>query len=381
MSELKLRGIRKSFAEVDAVRNLNLDIADGEFVSLLGPSGCGKSTTLRVIAGFTGVDEGEIQIGDTLVSAGGERVIVPPNKRDIGLVFQSYALWPHMTVEANVSYGLRARQIPKPDIPGRAREALRMMQMEEYAERYPSELSGGQQQRVSLARAIVYNPRLLLLDEPLSNLDANLRDEMRVEIRQLQQELRFTAVYVTHDQAEAMAMSDRIAVMSKGTIHQLGSPEDIYENPATSFVAGFIGHSNMLPGVARSSASKRGSMRVEILSGVELETRAGTDLSSGQLVAVCIRAENIEVASTASDLPDGVQQLRGTITVALYQGDSWHYHVDADGHTLEVRTSAGMRLNPGEDVVLGVRRADCIATLDVDRQASDVEFQYGAAES
>lgn len=248
MAQVRIEHIFKRFGGVTAVNDFDLVVEDGEFVSILGPSGCGKTTTLRMVAGFERATEGEIYIGEQCVSSSVKNKFVPPEKRDIGMVFQSYAVWPHMTVLDNVGYPLKIQKVAKEERIKRVKEMLALVHLDEYAERYPHQLSGGQQQRVALARALVARPGLLLLDEPLSNLDAKLRESMRFEILALQKELGITVVYVTHDQGEAMAMSDRIVVMSRGVVQQIGAPHDIYSNPANKMVADFIGLVNFLPG-------------------------------------------------------------------------------------------------------------------------------------
>ena len=250
MPGLTLSHISKKYDDVTAVADVDLDVADGEFVALLGPSGCGKSTTLRMVAGFEAPTTGSIRIGDRLVSSGDEGIGVPSNRRDIGLVFQSYALWPHMTVGKNVGYGLRTRKVSKDELASRVREALDLVHMGDYIDRYPSELSGGQQQRVALARAVAYNPSLLLLDEPLSNLDARLRVQMRAEIRRIQAETGLTVVLVTHDQDEALEMSDEMILMRAGKIMQQGAPADVFGSPKNRFVADFLGYENFVQTVS-----------------------------------------------------------------------------------------------------------------------------------
>jgi multiple sugar transport system ATP-binding protein len=243
MAEVSLRKVVKRYDEVEAVRGIDLDIADHEFVVLVGPSGCGKSTTLRMIAGLEDITDGDIMIGGDVVND------VPPKDRDIAMVFQNYALYPHMTVAENMSFGLRLKHYPKAEIKSRVAEAARMLDITDLIDRKPKQLSGGQRQRVAMGRAIVRNPKVFLFDEPLSNLDAKLRVQMRIEIKKVHQKVKTTTVYVTHDQVEAMTLADRVVVMNKGRIEQIGTPNDLYHNPATRFVAGFIGSPamNFLP--------------------------------------------------------------------------------------------------------------------------------------
>src|SRR5918911_1416887 len=249
MARLVLDRLTRVYGTQRVVDSVALEIAHGELVSLLGPSGCGKTTTLRLIAGFVNPTEGEIRMDERVISAPGR--VLPPEKRQMAMIFQSYAVWPHKTVAENVGYGLKFKGIRGGDARERVGRALRLVHLEGLADRYPGELSGGQQQRVALARALVVEPNVLLLDEPLSNLDANLREEMRFEIRRLHEELDITTVYVTHDQAEAMVTSDRIAVMQAGRIEQVGTVEEVYDRPATAFVAAFIGRTNLLAGIYR----------------------------------------------------------------------------------------------------------------------------------
>ena len=248
MAEVRIEHVFKRFGAVTAVNDFDLVVKDGEFVSILGPSGCGKTTTLRMIAGFERATEGEIYIGDHCVSSSVKGSFAPPEKRDIGMVFQSYAVWPHMTVAENVGYPLKIQKVDKKEREERVQKMLELVHLGEYSKRYPHQLSGGQQQRVALARALVAQPGLLLLDEPLSNLDAKLRESMRFEILAIQKELGITVVYVTHDQGEAMAMSDRVVVMSAGVVQQIGAPHEIYTKPANKMVADFIGLVNFIDG-------------------------------------------------------------------------------------------------------------------------------------
>src|SRR6266704_3996757 len=248
LASVELRGLTKRFGSLAVVDDVSLRIDHGQLVCLLGPSGCGKTTTLRLIAGFLEPSDGEIHVGDRVVSS--QARTLPPEQRKMSMIFQSYALWPHMTVAENIVYGLRLRKLDRDTIAKKLKAILETTKLEILAQRYPGELSGGQQQRVALARALIVEPETLLLDEPLSNLDANLREEMRFEIRRLHDEYRYTTVYVTHDQSEAMTTADVIAVMNAGKIEQAGSPEDIYERPRSEFVARFIGSSNVIKGRA-----------------------------------------------------------------------------------------------------------------------------------
>ncbi|MBI4860995.1 MAG: ABC transporter ATP-binding protein, partial [Candidatus Riflebacteria bacterium] len=248
MSHVELKNLSRSYGQIPVVNGISAEVSTGEFVAFLGPSGCGKTTTLRMIAGLDEPSDGEIRIGGELVSAPRERIFVPPERRKLGMVFQSYALWPHMTVTQNVAYPLVVRGVPSDQALRKAGECLELVQLTGLGQRYPHELSGGQQQRVALARALVMEPAVLLLDEPLSNLDAHLREQMRFEIKDLQQRLAITVVFVTHDQAEAFAMSDRIMVMRQGEIVQVGAPEEIYRRPANPFVAAFLGVANVAEG-------------------------------------------------------------------------------------------------------------------------------------
>ncbi|PRZ33551.1 iron(III) transport system ATP-binding protein [Antricoccus suffuscus] len=270
-SVLELRGLGKKFGDATAVEDFRLEIEDGEFIVLLGPSGCGKTTTLRMIAGFEHPSSGEILLKDKVISS--SRRVVPPERRNMAMMFQSYAVWPHMTVAKNLSYGLKLRKMPKRTMQTRIEESLARVKLDHLADRYPGELSGGQQQRVALARALSVDPTLLLMDEPLSNLDAKLREEMRQQLHELHAALRFSAVYVTHDQSEAMALADRIVVMDQGVIQQVGTPADLYLRPANEFVAGFIGRANMLPAtVVGDGVLETGSKRIQCASVSDLPT-------------------------------------------------------------------------------------------------------------
>jgi len=318
---IAIDNVVKRFGPLAAVSKVSLAIEEGELFTLLGPSGCGKTTLLRLIAGFYAADEGEIRFDEQVMNA------VPPHERGIGMVFQNYALWPHMTVFENVAYGLKLRKVPSAEIAQRVRVALEKVNLGGLGERYPGQLSGGQQQRVALARALVLNPHILLLDEPLSNLDAKIRVQVRSEIRKLQKELGITAVYVTHDQEEALALSDRIAVMNQGKVSQVGPPKTLYERPATRFVADFIGINNLVEGTVKSVDGPSRRLRAETALG-ELAAIHDTAFRAGDRCVICIRPENIA--------PDGAaggdrNRFRGTIGLAAYMGNTLRYDVELGG--------------------------------------------------
>ncbi|QEE43383.1 ABC transporter ATP-binding protein (plasmid) [Rhizobium sp. WL3] len=302
--DIELQSVTKSYGAVPVVRNLSLAVPRGEFVSILGPSGCGKTTTLNMIAGFATPSSGDIRI------RGKSQVRVSPENRNIGLVFQNYALFPHMTVAENVGFGLKMRKVPRDEMEGRIVEALESVHLSGFADRYPRELSGGQQQRVALARAIAPRPSVLLLDEPLSNLDLKLREAMRIELKEIQAALGMTFVYVTHDQEEAMAMSDRIVVMWQGEIAQAGRPGDIYRHPQSSFVADFIGRSNLIA-VSSFRSSADGTEILLGSSGLRL-TSSARPVSDGPRF-LCIRPESLRITGDTEKASTGRNRLTGTL--------------------------------------------------------------------
>jgi len=342
---LSIRGLTKRYDDFVAVDGLDLDVPKGELVAFLGPSGCGKTTSLRMIAGLVPATSGRIVVDGTDLTQ------VPTHRRDMGLVFQSYALFPHMNVASNIAFGLEMRKLGKSEIAARVKEAIALVHLAGKENHRPGQLSGGQQQRVALARALVIRPSILLLDEPLSNLDAKLRDQMRNEISDIQKRLGITAIFVTHDQVEALTMCDKVAVMNRGRLEQVGTPVELYEKPATSFVASFVGRTNRLAATASDGAVS--------LGGVSLAAPKGL---SGP-VEVMIRPHRIALAPGPDDEASeaGGLCLRGTIARAIFAGDIVQYDVDAAGQlfTVELATRGGeIVLEPGRAVTLTCRRED-----------------------
>jgi len=316
--KIRVDGVTKRFGGVTAVDRVSLEIVDAELFTLLGPSGCGKTTLLRLVAGFYRPDAGTIRFGERVVNE------IPPYERNIGMVFQNYALWPHMTVFQNVGYGLKLRGLAGEALRQRVAEGLQKVNLVGLEARYPGQLSGGQQQRVALARALVLNPDILLLDEPLSNLDAKIRVQVRAEIRKLQQELRITTVYVTHDQEEALSLSDRVAVMREGRVLQVGRPRELYERPGTRFVADFVGTNNLVPGTVKGQDGE--TLYVETALG-PIRARAAGAAAPGQPCVLAVRPENIAVGGPAGD----GNRLSGRIVLASYLGNTLRYDVEAAG--------------------------------------------------
>jgi iron(III) transport system ATP-binding protein len=347
---IAIRNLQKRYGEVAALETLDLDIAAGEVVALLGPSGCGKSTTLQLIAGFITPTGGEIQVGNRVLSRPG--MVVPPEQRGMSLIFQSYAIWPHKTVGENVAFGLQVRNVPRAEIASRVRQNLKVVQLEHLADRYPSELSGGQQQRIALARALIVDPEILLLDEPLSNLDVNLREEMRFEIRRLHETTGVTMVYVTHDQTEAMVCADRIAVMNKGRLEQIGTAFDIYEKPRTEFVASFIGRANTL----RGKLVKPGV--VELASGTLLRAADDSGKQPGEAVSICVRPQRVLLDSPPPAA--ATNKLRGKIERSAYLGEVSDYLVSlADGNQVRALAPVQPYHSVGGHVDVYLPQADC----------------------
>jgi spermidine/putrescine transport system ATP-binding protein len=309
---IELKNITKYFGDQKALDNVNLEVRNGEFITFVGPSGCGKTTLLRLISGIEPVDEGQIYIN------GKDVTLLPPEQRHINMVFQSYALFPHMTVYDNVAFGLRCKRLPESEIKTRVTEALGMVKLEKYGQRKPKQLSGGQQQRVAIARAVVNRPIVLLLDEPLSALDYSLRKEMQIELKMLQRKLGITFIFVTHDQEEALSMSDRVAVMNSGVIEQLGTPRAVYEEPQNLFVADFIGEANIFETQVHST--KNGNLTTEI-DGKKFTLKNKKGFTEGQKILVVVRPEDIEVWGQA-EVDDTRDVLPATVEQAIYKGST-----------------------------------------------------------
>ncbi len=348
---IEFRDVSKRYGTLVANDHLSLAIRKGELMTLLGPSGCGKTTALRCLTGYIRPDEGRIFID------GQDITDVPTHQRELGMVFQNFALFPHMTVQDNVGFPLMIRNLSTTERAERVAQALRLVRLEGYESHYPRQLSGGQQQRVGLARALVYRPKVLLLDEPLSNLDAKLREEMRFEIKEVVTRLRITAVYVTHDQAEALALSDRVAIMNRGRLEQVGTPEEIYEHPQSRFVAEFIGLSNFLEGHVQAVD---GDIMVVRVGGLQMRIPALAEASPGQRVLLFLRPNEIELLRP--DEPGGQNVFEARVEKATYLGDSMDYRlIFGQDLTLRVQTDAQRRFGQGAPVRLRFPRVRCWA--------------------
>ena len=348
---VEISGVTKRFGEVVAVDNIDLAIGDGEFFALLGPSGCGKTTTLRMIAGLDLPTEGSLRIFGTEVG------MAPPDRRPVNTVFQAYALFPHMTVRQNIEFGLRMRRVKNPELSQRVAEATGMVRLAGMEDRRPNQLSGGQQQRVALARALVNQPKVLLLDEPLGALDLKLRQEMQQELKALQREVGITFVFVTHDQEEALAMSERIGVMSEGRLLQVGTPREIYERPASRFVADFIGRANLI------EASVESATTVRLGNGVLIE--AETSAAAGSQVAVTLRPERIRLQPRGTTAAEG-SSLDGQVRDITYLGHAVVYEVAVGAMSIEVRVEGevGEPFTPGDDVTVAWDRGAAAVVAD-----------------
>jgi len=353
-------GIEKMYQQVRAVDGVDLDIAPGEFVTLLGPSGSGKTTSLMMLAGFEIPTGGEIYVDDQPIAA------VPPYRRNIGMVFQSYALFPHMTVGENIAFPLKLRKFSKADAKRQTAEVLELVKLPGYEQRYPRQLSGGQQQRIAVARALVFNPRVLLMDEPLGALDKQLRESLQLEIKQLHDQLGVTIIYVTHDQQEALVMSDRIAVMNNGRIEQIGSPTELYDQPQTRFVASFLGESNFLDGRLSGSDAQGSVVTIEGVGAVRVPGQSGSSNSSsssqGNQVTIAVRPEKIVFSDDAPMVDGQMNRLDGMVVQVIFVGEMRRYDVHlANGSSLIVKrhNRSGMRqYERGESVHVAWHLAD-----------------------
>ena len=351
---LTLSDVAKSYGDVAALKSCSLEIKRGEFVTLLGPSGCGKTTTLRIIAGFVRPDTGTVSLEGEVLSGGGRHT--PPERRDIGMVFQSYAVWPHMSVAENVGLPLKLRRTGSDERKRRVHEMLALCRLDKLAERAPHQLSGGQLQRVALARALVYRPRLVLLDEPLSNLDVALREELRAEIYRLHKALAATFVLVTHDQVEAMSLSDRVVVMSEGRIEQVGAPEEIYRAPRTEFVATFVGAANVLSGMVvevLGGTGSEGRCRIDA-GGLSLELAAWPGATPGSAVRLAIHPEAFRLHPATATPQTSNPLTPATIATAHFLGRTQEFLVDVGSTQLRIAQTRGRTYKPGEKVLLEV---------------------------
>jgi len=335
-NDLIIEGLTKKFVSANsvAISNINLTVKEGSLVTLLGPSGCGKSTTLNCVAGLEEPTEGKIRVGDFVMTDISKGLLLPPEQRQLGMVFQSYALWPHMKVFDNVAFSLKLQKVKGDELKKRVMDALDLVGLADLSARYPFQLSGGQQQRVALARAVVTRPRLLLLDEPLSNLDAKIREQARVWVRELQQRVGITTIYVTHDQSEAFAMSDMIAVINKGVLLQFAPPEELYSHPATQFVAEFIGATSFLKGAVTAVDGKKVTVRVANGDILKLTDVSGKTWSANQNVVIAIRSERVEMAGAQKD----GNILNAGVKSSTYLGSKWQHVVDTGSGSLKVES-------------------------------------------
>jgi iron(III) transport system ATP-binding protein len=357
MAFIEIKNLFKRFRNVVAVNHIQLEVNKGEMLTLLGPSGCGKTTTLRCIAGLEKPEEGDIVIDSKPMFSEG---FVQPSKRGIGMVFQNYAVWPHMKVFNNIVYGLRLQRVPRQSIQERARQVVGLVGLNGLEERYPGQLSGGQQQRVALARALVRNPKVLLLDEPLSNLDAKLREKMRFEIKSLVRRMGITSVYVTHDQAEAMVISDRVAVMDSGNVVQIGTPHEIYEKPANRFVADFIGTMNFMSGevVQVHQDTDAVYVRTEFSKKMLCKTPGITATTPGKKVYASIRPEDVEVFTEPPQARENL--FKGTIVHKAYLGNLLYFFVNVDGTMIRVQVPYQVPQEEGQELYVFLNPQKCM---------------------
>jgi len=358
MAILKVKKLSKNFGKVKAVQEVSFEAPEGKVLSLLGPSGCGKTTTLRCIAGFENPDRGEIYLDDRKIT------YVPPEKRGIGMIFQNYALWPHMTVYGNLAFGLQIRKVPKDEITKKIKKILGMVQLEGYENRYPRQMSGGQQQRIAMARALVFEPEIMLLDEPLSNLDAQLREEMRFEFTELQKKLGITAVYVTHDQAEALVISDKIVILDQGKMVQFGTPKEIYSNPKNKFVAGFIAVTSFINGSVDSFIEDKKKVVVRTDDGLVIHGfNNGFDI--GQKVSVAMRMNVIKFIQDENRSDKNMVNIfKGRIIQSSYLGNIIDYKIKVGNWEVRTNSDAKYNFKVGEGVTFYLSPEDIIVTRE-----------------
>jgi spermidine/putrescine ABC transporter ATP-binding subunit len=358
MAILKVKNLSKNFGKVKAVQDVTFEATEGEVLSLLGPSGCGKTTTLRCIAGFENPDQGEIYLDNRKITT------IPPEKRGIGMVFQNYALWPHMTVYGNLAFGLQIRKVPKDEITKKVKKVLSMVQLEGYENRYPRQMSGGQQQRIAMARALVFEPEIMLLDEPLSNLDAQLREEMRFEFTELQRKLGITAIYVTHDQAEALVISDKIVILDQGKIVQSGSPKEIYSNPKNKFVAGFIAVTSFINGRIDSFTEEKKKVIVKTDDGLVIHGY-NNSFDIGKKVSVAMRMNVIKfIQDENKSDKNTVNIFRGKIIQSSYLGNIIDYKIKVGNWEVRTKSDAKYNFEVGEEVTFYLSPEDIIVTRE-----------------
>ena len=358
MAILKVKNLSKNFGKVKAVQEVSFEATEGKVLSLLGPSGCGKTTTLRCIAGFENPDRGEICLDDRKITH------ISPERRGIGMVFQNYALWPHMTVYGNLAFGLQIRKVSKDEITKKIKKVLGMVQLEGYENRYPRQMSGGQQQRIAMARALVFEPEIMLLDEPLSNLDAKLREEMRFQFTELQKSLGITAVYVTHDQAEALVISDKIVILDKGKIVQSGSPKEIYSNPKNKFVAGFIAVTSFISGSINSFAEEKKKVIVKTDDGLVIHG-FNNSFDIGQKVSVAMRMNVIKfIQDENKSDKNTVNIFKGKIIQSSYLGDIIDYKIKVGNWEVRTNSDAKYNFKVGEEVTFYLSPEDIIVTRE-----------------
>ena len=352
---VQIKGLHKNFGAEVAVKDVSLDIAEGEFVTLLGPSGCGKTTTLRCVAGLERPNAGEISIGGDIVASFEKDIYLYPEFRNIGMVFQSYAVWPHMTVFENVAYGLRVRKAPSDIIKKNTMRALDLVGLGDLADRFATKLSGGQRQRVALARAIVYEPRVILFDEPLSNLDAKLREQMRIELVRLQKEVGITSIYVTHDQGEALVMSDRVVVMDKAVIQQIGDPQNIYADPVNTFVAKFIGTTTIMEGKSLGRTGEYCDMEIPLgggLAPLKIQALGGAGATKGDQLFISLRPEDITLHLKKPTGTSHGNVFEGNVIDTIYLGSFLECRIDVGGHEVGIQIDHFEQLESGQKVFL-----------------------------